>query len=62
MRGNLANTQGRIQGGQLGGDIKSTIGTKGANFARFWSILEEVAPPCPLLDLPLNTCNNTNIW
>ena len=40
--------QGRVQGGHLGGQwTEAKIGRKGANFARFWTILEWAAPPRP---------------
>ncbi len=49
----LINTsQGRIQGGQLGG-VEAKIGRKWANFARFWPILGGWHPQAPLLDPPL---------
>ncbi len=37
--------QGRIQ--ESYGGIEAKIGRKGANFARFWPILEGVVPPHP---------------
>ncbi len=29
------------------GGVETKIGKKGANFARFWPILEGAVPPCP---------------
>ncbi len=49
---------GGIQGGQLGGHIEAKIGTKRANFARFWSILEEAAPPRS----PSGSATVDNLW
>ncbi len=44
----LLQWQGRIQSGQLGGEgIEAKIGRKGANFARFWPILEMWRPHAP---------------
>ncbi len=38
---------------KLEGGVETKMGRKGANFARFWLILEGSAPPRPLLDRPL---------
>ena len=38
---------GADPGWSVTGSIEAKIGTKGANFARFWSILEGAVPPRP---------------
>ncbi len=40
-------TTGADPGWSVRGGVEVKIATKGANFARFWSILEGAAPPCP---------------
>ena len=36
---------GADPGWSVTGGVEAKIGTKGANFARFWSILEGAVPP-----------------
>ena len=48
---------GADPGWSVRGGIEVKIGRKGADFARFWPILEGAAPHAPLLDLLLETSN-----
>ncbi len=45
---------GADPGWSVRGGVEAKICRKGANFARFWAILEGVVPPYPLLDPPLS--------
>ena len=49
----IASKPGADPGWSVKGGVQAKISRKGANFQRFWPILERAAPPRLLLDPPL---------